>query len=140
DQKCGGLFTYTLSGLLSGKPEAVGADREGRLTWKGFFPVLRRATDSQFRRWLHEVGGSAAGVKETSQLPRAFALDATSGAPAAKDAPFAATATTAGASSGAAVPSTALVGIINRGRSELSFFYRRDNEKSWRRAALAPGR
>src|SRR5262249_46341491 len=75
DRKYGGLFTYTLCGLLGGRPEAVGADREGRLTWKSFFPVLRTATDGQFRRWLREGDRPGAGLGARNQLPHAFALD-----------------------------------------------------------------
>jgi hypothetical protein len=78
DSRRGGLFTFAFCQLAARPLHDLDSNRDGRVSWKEFFPPLQRATEGAFRDWYREMRDrpGAETITDTHQRPQAFALEA----------------------------------------------------------------
>jgi hypothetical protein len=74
DDQRGGVFTRALVRLLEGSLKSAGANKDGFVSWKEFFPRLSRETENEFRDFTARVRAQGQLVDQKTQRPRSFAL------------------------------------------------------------------
>jgi hypothetical protein len=124
DRKEGGLFTRTLGRELVRPVAQLDVDRDRRVSWKEFFPRLRRETEGTFRSWSAAMRGTGESIDQPTQKPAAFDL----GEPVA-DAPEPGPASV-----------HAVICLANESGEGVRYRYRWTGEKEWRTAAMDSGK
>jgi hypothetical protein len=123
DDASGGLFTRSLCKMLTTSPAALGAGKDGALSWKEFFPRLKRNTETTFRAWKEEMRKANGGRDEvgarTMQTPQAFAL---------------------GKQGNNNAQTWAVVSLTNETTRPLRYSVRWSTQSSWEQKELAPGK
>jgi hypothetical protein len=123
DNEQGGIFTRALCELLSADLKALDTDRDQFVSWREFFPRLRRGTESTFKQWRKEMRRRGLGdeIDATDQKPYAWAL----GGAVARPTP--------------AAPEFVVVSLNNKSGEEVRYRYRWSNESAWKSGTLRPG-
>jgi hypothetical protein len=121
DDLNGGLFTRALCKMLTTSLSALKGRKDGVLTWREFFPRLRRETETTFRTWSEEMrrADPASKIDARNQTPQAFALGRA--APAEQS------------------PVFSVVSLENAKPTPLTFHYRWSSDAAWKVGTLAPG-
>ncbi len=127
DFKDGGILTRTLAKCLLRPPAGLDADRDQRVTWKEFFPVLERETQGTYKAWGATMRARGEAIDQPNQRPNAFSLGEPSAGPAKKPDP-------------ATPPVTAhaVVCIVNESGEDVKFSYRWAAADPWKAAAILP--
>jgi hypothetical protein len=74
DRVRGGLFTRSLCLLMQSPPRALDTDGDGFVSWREFFPQLRRETVSLFGAWKKDWESRGESIDARTQQPFAFHL------------------------------------------------------------------
>lgn len=132
DTVTGGLFTFTLTGALSTPLTRLDRNRDGKLTWKEFFPQMRNHTEKYFKGWASKMRSGGEKISSRTQKPRAFQLtDNFAGDKVEKPKPQ---------TNGKTVQSHLAINIQNNSKEKLTYRYRWSDEKAFHTRAVAAGK
>lgn len=114
DGVSGGLFTRSLCRVIEKPVKDLDVNKDGRVNWIEFFPILQKETEIVFKTWTKELKarGQDHVVTEKNQKPRAFSLGG---------------------------KTWAIVGIENATGKEMTYKYRWASKDPWKTITLPAG-
>jgi hypothetical protein len=122
DDNEGGVFTRTLTRLMSRDLKSLDSNEDGFVSWKEFFPVLQKATRTTFVKWADEqrrLNGQR--IDQRSQKPHAY-FPLPDGARSGGEKAY------------------AVVSLTNRKTEPVQFRYRWSGTTGWHQEILASGK
>lgn len=119
DSHGGGIFTRTLARLMEGRLRDLDTDRDGFVTWKEFFPILKSRTQATFGKWSVAQRARGEVIRQKTQMPRMFRL--------LPDAPL------------GRYRAFAVVSLTNRTGTTVHYQYRWAGAETWHEESLTAG-
>ncbi|MDB5306846.1 MAG: hypothetical protein JWO38_1048 [Gemmataceae bacterium] len=125
DFKDGGVFTRTLGKQLLRPIAELDTDGDKFVSWKEFFPVLKKESEGTFRSWSARMRSAGADVDQSTQRPTSFSLgEPTGGAPPPD----------------ATVGVYAVICLVNESGEAVKYKYRWSARDEWQTTEMASGK